>query len=90
MGTKIESLEKNEILRNFVLPYSFVKIPTSELEELGKKFDYGVEILRELVIGQNDLKNGQDELKNEIRNGQNNSIKVQEKMLKTLERIAKK
>jgi len=45
VGAEIEELSKREILRDSDLPPRFVKIPSTELEEIGRKFDIGVALL---------------------------------------------
>jgi len=42
IGAEIKKLDKKEVLADFDLPPRFVKIPSTELEEIGKKLDLGV------------------------------------------------
>lgn len=45
IGAEIEALEKKEVSDDFYLPPRFVKIPTTELEDIGRKLDIGIDEL---------------------------------------------
>jgi acylphosphatase len=48
IGAEIAGVEKREISRDSDLPPRFIKIPSTELEEIGRKLDLGVETLRSM------------------------------------------
>ncbi|WP_456475522.1 acylphosphatase [Candidatus Pyrohabitans sp.] len=48
IGAEITSLDKKEVSFDFDLPPKFVKIPTTELEEIGRKLDVGIDKLRSI------------------------------------------
>ncbi len=79
IGAEIESLTKKEVSRDIDLPPKFVKIPTTELEEIGRKLDIGVLELRDIknILG------GHTSLLKGMQEGQ-------QKMVVLLERIAEK
>lgn len=83
IGAEIEALDKREVARDIDLPPKFVKIPTTELEEIGRKLDVGIDHLQGLKEGQETLIKGQEILIN----GQNTLIKGQEGLLKGQEGV---
>jgi len=100
IGAEIEGLDKREVSLDFDLPPKFVKIPTTELEEIGKKFDVGIGKLTSMdgkldkldkldsMDGKLDTLDVLVEGQDEIRRDQKISLETQRKMLKALEKIA--
>ncbi|MEE8403135.1 MAG: acylphosphatase [Candidatus Hydrothermarchaeaceae archaeon] len=86
IGAEIEELDKRETSHDLDLPPRFVKIATTELEEIGRKLDIGIDILRDLKGGQRELIGGQGE----SIGLQEKGFETQEKMLKVLEKIEDK
>lgn len=79
IGAEIDSLDSREVSKDSDLPPKFVKIPSTELEEIGGKLDIGVSYLR-------DIKEGQDTLVK----GQGGIATLLKDMKKLLQRIAEK
>ncbi|MFQ5976411.1 MAG: acylphosphatase [Candidatus Hydrothermarchaeales archaeon] len=77
MGAAIEGITKREVSKDIDLPHRFVKIPSTEWEEIGQKLDIGIDIMRDHTALLNGIKNGQDK-----------TLDVQEKMLKALEKMS--
>ena len=100
IGAEIETIVKREVSTDIDLPPRFVKIPSTEWEEIGRKLDIGIEILRgikgeqeKLVKGQETLIKSQEALlkgQGVLVKGQETMIKGQEKMINILEKIEKK
>ncbi|MDI6654541.1 MAG: acylphosphatase [Candidatus Hydrothermarchaeota archaeon] len=86
IGAEIESLDRREVSRDSDLPPKFVKIPSTELEEIGSKLDIGVSYLRDIKEGQEGLIKGQDTLIT----GQGSIATLLKDMKKLLGRIAEK
>lgn len=82
IGAEITSLDRREVSRDSDLPPKFVKIPTTELEEIGRKLDIGVDTLRSMDAKLDKL--------DVLIDGQDRMRETQEKMLKVLERIEEK
>jgi len=64
IGAEIESIEKREITRDFDLPPRFIKIPTTELEEIGRKLDIGINELRNIRSGLGKILETQEKMLN--------------------------
>jgi len=100
IGAEITGMDRREVSRDIDLPPRFVKIPTTELEEIGRKLDVGVEILRSMdkKLDELDKLKKLDELDklgnlnkfDFLIHGQDRMRETQEKMLKVLERIEEK
>jgi acylphosphatase len=86
IGAEIESLDSREVSIDSDLPPRFVKIPSTELEEIGSKLDIGVGYLGDITEGQDTLIKGQEGL---IK-GQGGITTLLKDMKKLLERIAEK
>ncbi|WP_456475797.1 acylphosphatase [Candidatus Pyrohabitans sp.] len=89
IGAEIESLDRREVSLDIDLPPRFVKIPTTELEEIGRKLDIGIGKLSS-IDGKLDKLNILVDGQNEMRVDQKKGLDTQEKMLKVLEKIASK
>ncbi|NOZ76904.1 MAG: acylphosphatase [Euryarchaeota archaeon] len=48
IGVELIHLEKHEVSTDFYLPPKFIKIPSTEYEELGRKLDKGIGLLRDI------------------------------------------
>ncbi len=61
MGAGIESIAKREVSKEIDLPPRFVKIPSTEWEEIGQKLDIGIGIMRDhtgILNGHTGILNG--------------------------------
>lgn len=89
IGGEVESLDKREVSLDIDFPPRSVKIPTTELEEVGRKLDIGIGKLSS-IDGKLDKLNILVDGQNEMRVDQKKGLDTQEKMLKVLEKIASK
>jgi len=48
IGAEVSKIVKEEVSKDFFVPPKFIKIPSTEYEELGRKLDKGIELLRDI------------------------------------------
>lgn len=48
IGAEVIHVEKQEVSKDIYLPPKFIKIPSTEYEELGRKLDNGIGLLRDI------------------------------------------
>lgn len=48
IGGEVSKIYRREVSKDFFIPSKFIKIPSTEYEELGRKLDKGIDLLRDI------------------------------------------
>jgi len=89
IGAEVEVVDKREVSLDTDLPPKFVKIPTTELEEIGSKLDIGVGKLISIDSKLDKIDGKLDKLDGKL-DKLDAIVEGQGKMLKVLEKIERK